>query len=87
LGTLIKTFKASFLPLFEELSSYLTPMWVSLHPRLQVFSELCHLEEFLYLLLYFFTVFFDEKVDCVLVAPDSGFVFSFLVTYLIFVYH
>ncbi|KAJ6961194.1 importin-5-like [Populus alba x Populus x berolinensis] len=27
LGTLIKTFKASFLPLFEELSSYLTPMW------------------------------------------------------------
>ncbi|KAG6790921.1 hypothetical protein POTOM_000028 [Populus tomentosa] len=28
LGTLIKTFKASFLPLFEELSSYLTPMWV-----------------------------------------------------------
>lgn len=27
LGTLIKTFKASFLPFFEELSSYLTPMW------------------------------------------------------------
>ncbi|KAJ6694603.1 hypothetical protein OIU74_013848 [Salix koriyanagi] len=27
LGTLIKTFKASFLPLFDELSSYLTPMW------------------------------------------------------------
>ncbi|KAE9602968.1 putative TOG domain-containing protein [Lupinus albus] len=27
LGTLIKTFKASFLPYFEELSSYLTPMW------------------------------------------------------------
>ncbi|KAJ6713497.1 hypothetical protein OIU79_009476 [Salix purpurea] len=30
LGTLIKTFKASFLPLFEELSSYLTPMWVTM---------------------------------------------------------
>lgn len=29
LGTLIKTFKASFLPFFDELSSYLTPMWVS----------------------------------------------------------
>lgn len=29
LGTLIKTFKASFLPMFDELSSYLTPMWVS----------------------------------------------------------
>ncbi|KAG6783486.1 hypothetical protein POTOM_012935 [Populus tomentosa] len=28
LGTLIKTFKASFLPFFDELSSYLTPMWV-----------------------------------------------------------
>ncbi|XP_039045507.1 importin-5-like [Hibiscus syriacus] len=27
LGTLIKTFKASFLPLFQELSSYITPMW------------------------------------------------------------
>ncbi|MED6158050.1 Importin-5 [Stylosanthes scabra] len=27
LGTLIKTFKASFLPFFDELSSYLTPMW------------------------------------------------------------
>lgn len=27
LGTLIKTFKASFLPFFEELTSYLTPMW------------------------------------------------------------
>ncbi|KAF9688592.1 hypothetical protein SADUNF_Sadunf01G0004300 [Salix dunnii] len=27
LGTLIKTFKASFLPLFEELSSYLTPIY------------------------------------------------------------
>ncbi|XP_038881667.1 importin-5-like [Benincasa hispida] len=27
LGTLIKTFKASFLPMFDELSSYLTPMW------------------------------------------------------------
>ncbi|KAH6766520.1 ARM repeat superfamily protein [Perilla frutescens var. hirtella] len=27
LGTLIKTFKASFLPFFEELSSYLMPMW------------------------------------------------------------
>ncbi|CAL1373149.1 unnamed protein product [Linum trigynum] len=27
LGTLIKTFKASFLPYFDELSSYLTPMW------------------------------------------------------------
>lgn len=29
LGTLIKTFKASFLPFFDELSSYLMPMWVS----------------------------------------------------------
>ena len=29
LGTLIKTFKAAFLPFFEELSSYLMPMWVS----------------------------------------------------------
>lgn len=29
LGTLIKTFKASFLPFFDELSPYLTPMWVS----------------------------------------------------------
>ena len=29
LGTLIKTFKASFLPFFDELASYLTPMWVS----------------------------------------------------------
>lgn len=29
LGTLIKTFKASFLPFFDELSTYLTPMWVS----------------------------------------------------------
>lgn len=27
LGTLIKTFKASFLPFFDELSSYITPMW------------------------------------------------------------
>ncbi|PSR95359.1 Importin-5 like [Actinidia chinensis var. chinensis] len=27
LGTLIKTFKAPFLPFFDELSSYLTPMW------------------------------------------------------------
>ncbi|KAK3026369.1 hypothetical protein RJ639_040458 [Escallonia herrerae] len=27
LGTLIKTFKASFLPFFDELSSYLMPMW------------------------------------------------------------
>ncbi|KAK9272999.1 hypothetical protein L1049_017806 [Liquidambar formosana] len=27
LGTLIKTFKASFLLFFDELSSYLTPMW------------------------------------------------------------
>ncbi|KAG6605836.1 importin-5 [Cucurbita pepo subsp. pepo] len=27
LGTLIKTFKASFLPFFQELSTYLTPMW------------------------------------------------------------
>ncbi|KAF2314558.1 hypothetical protein GH714_027565 [Hevea brasiliensis] len=27
LGTLIKTFKASFLPFFDELSTYLTPMW------------------------------------------------------------
>lgn len=27
LGTLIKTFKASFLPFFDELSPYLTPMW------------------------------------------------------------
>lgn len=30
LGTLIKTFKSSFLPFFDELSSYLMPMWVSL---------------------------------------------------------
>lgn len=29
LGTLIKTFKASFLPFFDELASYLMPMWVS----------------------------------------------------------
>lgn len=28
LGTLIKTFKAAFLPFFDELSSYLMPMWV-----------------------------------------------------------
>ncbi|KAB2607538.1 importin-5-like [Pyrus ussuriensis x Pyrus communis] len=27
IGTLIKTFKASFLPFFDELSSYLMPMW------------------------------------------------------------
>ncbi|GAV78964.1 HEAT domain-containing protein/HEAT_2 domain-containing protein [Cephalotus follicularis] len=27
LGTLIKIFKASFLPYFDELSSYITPMW------------------------------------------------------------
>ncbi|WMV56475.1 hypothetical protein MTR67_049860 [Solanum verrucosum] len=27
LGTLIKTFKATFLPFFDELSSYLVPMW------------------------------------------------------------
>ncbi|GMH00102.1 hypothetical protein Nepgr_001941 [Nepenthes gracilis] len=27
LGTLIKTFKACFLPFFDELTSYLTPMW------------------------------------------------------------
>ncbi|KAK4780624.1 hypothetical protein SAY87_016730 [Trapa incisa] len=27
LGSLVKTFKASFLPFFDELSSYLTPMW------------------------------------------------------------
>ncbi|KAF2286233.1 hypothetical protein GH714_012141 [Hevea brasiliensis] len=27
LGTLIKTFKAAFLPFFDELSTYLTPMW------------------------------------------------------------
>ncbi|KAI3697013.1 hypothetical protein L6452_29707 [Arctium lappa] len=26
-GTLVKTFKASFLPFFDELSSYLMPMW------------------------------------------------------------
>jgi hypothetical protein len=29
LGTLIKTFKASFLPFFDELSVYITPMLVS----------------------------------------------------------
>ncbi|KAK2641516.1 hypothetical protein Ddye_023279 [Dipteronia dyeriana] len=29
LGTLIKTFKVSFLPFFDELSSYLTPMWAN----------------------------------------------------------
>ncbi|ONK75287.1 uncharacterized protein A4U43_C03F15290 [Asparagus officinalis] len=28
LGTLIKTFKASFLPFFDELSVYITPMWI-----------------------------------------------------------
>ncbi|KAI3935949.1 hypothetical protein MKX01_021900 [Papaver californicum] len=40
LGTLIKTFKVSFLPFFDELSSYLTPMWalsrlnvVIMHPN------------------------------------------------------
>lgn len=39
LGTLIKTFKASFLPFFEELSMYITPMLVSqLNPAL-----LCYL--------------------------------------------
>ncbi|KAL8142865.1 hypothetical protein V2J09_015897 [Rumex salicifolius] len=27
LGTLIKTYKAAFLPFFDELSTYLTPMW------------------------------------------------------------
>ncbi|KAJ9131896.1 hypothetical protein P3X46_034799 [Hevea brasiliensis] len=27
LGTLIKTFRVSFLPFFDELSSYITPMW------------------------------------------------------------
>ncbi|KAF5725527.1 importin-5-like [Tripterygium wilfordii] len=27
LGTLIKTFKAAFLPFFDDLSTYLTPMW------------------------------------------------------------
>ncbi|KAK4780071.1 hypothetical protein SAY87_016177 [Trapa incisa] len=27
LGSLVKTFKAAFLPYFDELSSYLTPMW------------------------------------------------------------
>ncbi|KAF5735699.1 hypothetical protein HS088_TW15G01214 [Tripterygium wilfordii] len=27
LGTLIKTFKSSFLPFFDDLSTYLTPMW------------------------------------------------------------
>ncbi|CAO2832879.1 unnamed protein product [Amaranthus hypochondriacus] len=27
LGTLIKTFKAAFLPFFDELTSYVTPMW------------------------------------------------------------
>ncbi|GLJ05429.1 hypothetical protein SUGI_0018100 [Cryptomeria japonica] len=27
IGTLIKTFKSSFLPFFDELSSYITPMW------------------------------------------------------------
>ncbi|XP_022718871.1 importin-5-like [Durio zibethinus] len=27
LGTLIKTFKSSFLPFFQELTSYVTPMW------------------------------------------------------------
>ncbi|KAL8136315.1 hypothetical protein V2J09_002316 [Rumex salicifolius] len=27
LGSLIKTFKSSFLPFFDELTSYLTPMW------------------------------------------------------------
>lgn len=27
LGTLIKTFKSSFLPFFDELSTYITPMW------------------------------------------------------------
>ncbi|KAL7617550.1 hypothetical protein Lser_V15G02609 [Lactuca serriola] len=27
LGTLVKTFKASFLPFFDELSSYIMPMW------------------------------------------------------------
>ncbi|KAJ6974900.1 uncharacterized protein [Populus alba] len=27
MGTLIKTFKASFLPFFDELSPYITPMW------------------------------------------------------------
>ncbi|KAF9614584.1 hypothetical protein IFM89_019367 [Coptis chinensis] len=28
LGTLIKAFKASFLPFIDELSSYITPIWV-----------------------------------------------------------
>ncbi|KHG13024.1 Importin-5 [Gossypium arboreum] len=31
LGTLVKTFKASFLPFFDELSSYLTPMWAAVY--------------------------------------------------------
>lgn len=44
LGTLIKTFKASFLPFFDELSSYLTPMWVrnpASYPFFSFFMYVC----------------------------------------------
>ena len=34
LGTLIKTFKAAFLPFFDELTSYVTPMWVSFYCKI-----------------------------------------------------
>ncbi|XP_020979314.1 uncharacterized protein LOC110271945 [Arachis ipaensis] len=36
LGTLIKTFKASFLPFFDELLSYLTPLWVCSSQKLSL---------------------------------------------------
>ena len=55
LGTLIKTFKASFLPFFDELSVYITPMLVSqVNPVLFVYLyELCSAFFFSHCMLIF----------------------------------
>ncbi|KAF9587924.1 hypothetical protein IFM89_006178 [Coptis chinensis] len=49
LGTLIKRFKALFLPFFDELSPYITPMWTTGHslskqPMVSHSTQTCELQ-------------------------------------------
>ena len=55
LGALIKTFKSSFLPFFDELSSYLLPMWVSVIVCWWLFA-------FSFVLLSFWFTFFTAFI-------------------------
>jgi hypothetical protein len=45
LGSLLKTFKVAFLPYFEELIPYITPMLVAPHPSSWGFLLFWHLNE------------------------------------------